>query len=158
MALRRGRRIGIDVGLSRIGVAASDPDSILATPVETINVVDGPKATQSPWAKEIVRVLELVAEYDAIAVVIGLPASLAGRHTQSTQMAQSFCDELEPALPHGVEIFTADERLSTVQATGQLRSAGKNAKKQRSIIDQAAAVAILQSWIDRQRAAPEART
>lgn len=157
MALQRGRRIGIDVGLVRIGVAASDPDSILATPVETINVVDGPKAAKSPWAKEIVRVLELVDEYDAIAVVIGLPASLAGRHTQSTQMAQSFCDVLDPALPQGVELFTADERLSTVQATGQLRSAGKNAKKQRSIIDQAAAVAILQSWIDRQHAAPEAR-
>lgn len=157
MELHRGRRIGIDVGLARIGVAASDPDSILATPVETIAVADGPKNEASPWGREVARVLEIAAEYEAVAIIVGLPASLAGRHTQSTQMAQSFCEVLTPVLPNGVELFTTDERLSTVQATGQLRSAGKNAKKQRSIIDQAAAAAILQSWIDSQHAAPEAR-
>ena len=156
MALSRGRRLGIDVGLARIGIAASDPDSILATPVETLHVSDGPENEAAPWGKEIARVLELAHEYDAVAVVVGIPASLAGRHTQSTEMARSFCEQLETLLPEGIELFTSDERLSTVQATGQLRSAGKNAKKQRSIIDQAAAVAILQSWIDSQRAAPDA--
>lgn len=156
MALSRGRRLGIDVGLARIGVAVSDPDSILATPVETVHVSDGPKNTAAPWGKEITRVLDLAREYDAVAVIVGLPASLAGRHTQSTEMARSFCEQLAAVLPDEVELRTTDERLSTVQATGQLHSAGKNAKKQRSIIDQAAAVAILQSWIDLQRAAPDA--
>ena len=158
MSLRRGRRLGIDVGLARIGIAASDPDSILATPVETLQVIDGPNNGSAPWGKEIARVLELAREYDAVSVVVGIPASLAGRHTQSTEMASSFCDQFSALLPEEIDLFTTDERLSTVQATGQLRSAGKNAKKQRSIIDQAAAVAILQSWIDSQRAAPDAQS
>lgn len=156
MALSRGRRLGIDVGLARIGIASSDPDGILATPVETLHVSDGPENETTPWGKEIARVRELALEFDAVGVVVGVPASLAGRHTKSTEMAQSFCEHLATVLPEDIELSTTDERLSTVQATGQLRSAGKKAKKQRSIIDQAAAVAILQSWLDSHRAAPDA--
>ncbi|WP_333618532.1 Holliday junction resolvase RuvX [Dietzia sp.] len=153
MAFERGRRLGVDVGLARVGVASCDPDGILATPVETIAVSDGPEAEPAPWAAEITRLLELAEEYEALAVVVGIPASLRGGHTASTKMAASFVSVLRERIPDSIAVFTADERLSTVQASSNLRAAGKKAKKQRSVIDQAAAVAILQTWLDSARAA-----
>lgn len=143
--------------MARIGVAQCDPDGILATPVETVSVVDGPSEDGAGWQKEVRRVLELVEEYFACGVVIGVPTSLKGRDTASTSMARSFGAAFEDTVSAGVEpieVVYTDERLTTVQATASLHQAGRKAKQQRSVIDQQAAVLILQNWIDSQRAAP----
>ncbi len=139
----RGRRIGIDVGTVRIGVAVSDPDGILATPVETVR----------RDAKHLRRLTALVEEYEAVEVVVGLPRTLADRAGTSAQDAVAVADSLAAKI--GVPVRLADERLTTVSATRSLRDAGVRAKAQRSVIDQAAAVAILQGWLDQRRnAAP----
>lgn len=143
----RGRRIGLDVGTARIGVASCDPDGILATPVETIRVTDGDPG----WAHELRRLRELVDEYDVVGVVVGLPTSLKGRETASTEMARSFTAAFEAASPEFPVEFV-DERLTTVTAGAALHGAGRNTRKQRNVIDQAAAVVLLQSWIDTRRA------
>ena len=143
----RGRRLGLDVGTARIGVASCDPDGILATPVETIRVTDGDPG----WEAELRRVAELVEEYGAVAVVVGLPTSLNGRDTASTVMARSFVTALTGASP-GLPVELVDERLTTVTAGAALHSAGRNTRKQRDVIDQAAAVVLLQAWIESRRA------
>ena len=143
----RGRRLGLDVGTARIGVATCDPDGILATPVETIRVVDG----DPNWAAEIRRLTELVEEYDAVGIIVGLPTSLKGRETASTAMARSFMTALA-ATSSEVPVEFVDERLTTVTAGAALHGAGRNTRKQRDVIDQAAAVVLLQAWIESRRA------
>ena len=143
----RGRRLGLDVGTARIGVASCDPDGILATPVETVRVVDGDPG----WVAELRRVVHLVEEYDAVGVVIGLPTSLKGRETASTAMARSFVAALTAAEPD-LPVELVDERLTTVSAGAALHGAGRNTRKQREVIDQAAAVVLLQAWLDSRRA------
>jgi putative holliday junction resolvase len=139
----RGRRLGIDVGSVRIGVAASDPDGILATPVETVR--------RDRSGKHLRRLAELVAELAAVEVIVGLPRTLADRTGPSALDAIEMADALaEKVAPTPVRL--ADERLTTVAAQRSLRSAGIKAKEQRAVIDQAAAVAILQSWLDQRRA------
>ncbi|MCB0943013.1 MAG: Holliday junction resolvase RuvX [Mycobacterium sp.] len=135
----RGRRIGIDVGTVRIGVAVSDADGILATPVETVR----------RDAKHLRRLAALVDEYEAVEVVVGLPRTLADRAGASAQDAIAVADALAARI--GVPVRLADERLTTVSAARSLRDAGVRAKAQRSVIDQAAAVAILQGWLDQRR-------
>lgn len=143
----RGRRLGLDVGAARIGVASCDPDGILATPVETVRVTDGAPG----WAAEIRRVAELVEEYDAVGVVVGLPTSLKGRETASTTMARSFVAALNAVSP-GLPVEFVDERLTTVTAGAALHGAGRNTRKQRDVIDQAAAVVLLQAWVESRHA------
>lgn len=139
----RGRRLGIDVGTVRIGVAVSDPDGILATPVETVR----------RDAKHLRRLTALVDEYEAVEVVVGLPRTLADRAGASAQDAIAVADSLAAKIE--VPVRLADERLTTVSAARSLRDAGVRAKAQRGVIDQAAAVAILQGWLDQRRnAAP----
>lgn len=142
----RGRRIGIDVGAVRIGVAASDPDGILATPVETVQFV----ADGSPESADIRRICEIVAEYEAVEVIVGLPTTLQGRHGSAAEAAESFAERLRSKLGE-VPVRMSDERLTTVFATRALRDSGVRGRKQRQVIDQAAAVAILQGWLDSRR-------
>jgi putative holliday junction resolvase len=139
----RGRRLGIDVGSVRIGVAASDPDGILATPVETVR--------RDRSGKHLRRLAELAAELEAVEVIVGLPRTLADRTGPSAQDAIELAETLARRIaPTPVRL--ADERLTTVSAQRSLRAAGVPAKEQRAVIDQAAAVAILQSWLDQRRA------
>ncbi|GAB90371.1 Holliday junction resolvase RuvX [Gordonia rhizosphera] len=140
MSVTRGRRLGVDVGSVRIGVAVCDPDGILATPVETVRrTPDG--------AGDIDRIAELVAEYEAVGVVVGLPKTLRNEAGAAAQTAREFGDRLADRIaPVGVEYH--DERLTTVTATQALRASGVKAKSSRGVIDQAAAVAILQGWLD----------
>jgi putative holliday junction resolvase len=140
----RGRRLGIDVGSVRIGVAVSDPDGILATPVETVR--------RDRTGKHLRRLAALAAEFEAVEVVVGLPRTLADRIGPSAQDATGLAEALAARVaPTPVRL--ADERLTTVSAQRSLRSAGVRAKDQRAVIDQAAAVAILQGWLDQRRAA-----
>ena len=133
--MRPGVRLGIDVGKARVGIARSDPGGLLATPVET-----------SPREQAAARVLELAGEYEAVELVVGLPLSLSGSETLSTKDARDFVAEL---LELGdIPVRLVDERLSTVSAQGVLFSQGHSAKKQRAIVDQAAAVIILQHLLD----------
>ena len=143
--MRTGVRLGIDVGKARIGVARSDLHGMLATPVETVPRVDG--------GADLTRISEIAAELEAFEVIVGLPLNLRGERTLSTEDAAHFAGALADRLaPSGVPVRLVDERLSTVSAQGQLRQAGKKTKQSRSIIDQAAAVVILQHALDIERA------
>ena len=131
--------LAVDVGTVRVGVAASDPHRILASPVETV---------AAPGHR---RVAELVAEREAVLVVVGLPTSLRGTSTSaSADMARSWVTAFA-RLVAPVPVELVDERLTTVTATAALRASGKSAKKQRAVIDQAAAVALLQGFLDARR-------
>ena len=139
----RGRRLGVDVGTVRIGVASSDPDGILATPVETVR--------RDRTDKHVKRLARLVAEMDVVEVVVGLPRTLAERTGPSAVDAIAVADALEARIAP-IPVRLADERLTTVTAQRELREAGIKAKGQRAMIDQAAAVGILQTWLDQRRA------
>ena len=140
MTMRRGRRVGVDVGDVRIGVAVSDPDGILATPVETVAAGDG----------AIARLAEIVREYEPIECVVGLPVGLSGREGPAALKVRTFCAELVPAIaPVPIRLF--DERMSTMTAEGQLRHSGRSGASRRTVIDQAAATVILQTALDTER-------
>lgn len=140
----RGRRLGIDVGTVRIGVALSDPDGVLATPLVTV-----PRDVEG--GSDVRTLLDLVSEHEVVQVVVGLPRTLAGREGVAAQAAREFASALAVVLDaHDVPIVMADERLSTVIATRQLRASGRSGRRQRAVVDQVAAVAILQSWLDAQ--------
>jgi putative holliday junction resolvase len=143
----RGRRLGVDVGSVRIGVATSDPDAILATPVETVA-----RDRQKGSDKHLRRLGKLVAEYEAVEVIVGLPRTLADRTGPAAQDAIEVADLLAQRISP-IPVRLTDERLTTVTAQRSLREAGVRAKGQRAVVDQAAAVAILQGWLDQRRAA-----
>lgn len=138
----RGRRLGVDVGTVRIGVSVSDPDGILATPVETVRRDRG--------VAHLRRLASLVGELEVVEVVVGLPRTLANRTGSSADDAVAVAEALAGRIPP-VPVRLADERLTTVSAARFLRDAGVRAKEQRGMIDQAAAVAILQGWLDQRR-------
>lgn len=140
----RGRRLGIDVGGVRIGVAGSDPDGILATPVETVR--------RERSGRHLRRLSQLVADLGVVEVVVGLPRTLADRTGPAARDAIALADELAERIAP-IPVRLADERLTTVAAQRALRDAGVRARGQRAMIDQAAAVAILQGWLDERRAA-----
>jgi len=128
--------LAVDVGTVRVGVAASDPHRILASPVETVP------------APGHARVVELVAEREAVLVVVGLPTSMSGQsRSASADMARDWAALLAP-LVAPVEVRLVDERLTTVSATAALRASGRTARQSRSVVDQAAAVALLQGVLD----------
>ena len=137
--MRQGVRLGIDVGTVRVGVAKCDPLGLLASPLATLS---------RESALEELRTL--VSELEPIEIVVGLPLALSGRETASTEDAQTFAAQLAATM--GVPVRLVDERLSTVSASSLMRQGGKSAKKQRSSIDQAAAVIILQHLLDAERA------
>lgn len=134
---RRGPRLGVDVGRVRVGVARSDPDGLLATPVETV-LRDG--------ADALTRIVALAREHGAVEIVVGLPVSLSGADTGSTRDAREFAAALAGAAP--VPVRLVDERLSTVSAQAALRGAGRSQRHSRKIIDQVAAVVLLQQALD----------
>lgn len=133
--MRKGRRLAVDVGKARVGLAISDQDAILASPFETVLRLETPATTAAAIEKA-------TDDYSFVEVYVGLPVSMAGRETASTQDALRVAFALSDAL--GVEIRLVDERLTTVSATANLRLAGKNSKNSRAIIDQEAAAIILE--------------
>lgn len=139
--MRPGVRLGVDVGTARIGVARSDPHAMLATPVETVKRGPG----------DLARIAELAVECAAVEIVVGLPIALSGRETASTGDARLFAREL--AAVQGAPVRMVDERLSTVSANSALRASGRTAKNSRSVVDQVAAVIILQHALDFERSA-----
>jgi len=140
---RPGRSLGVDVGSVRIGVACSDPDGILATPVETVR--------RDRSGRHVRRLAALAAELEAVEIIVGLPRTLADRTGPAAQDAIELAETLATRVAP-IPVRLADERLTTVSAQRSLRAAGVRTKDQRAVIDQAAAVAILQSWLDERRA------
>ncbi len=139
--MRAGARIGVDVGTVRVGVSRTDPAGVLAVPVETVRRGPG----------DLARIAVLVSEYEALEVVVGLPLSLSGRSGPAAEAARAFARELAVAIsPVGVRLV--DERFSTAAATTALRAAGRSARSGRAVIDQAAAVEIVQYAVDTERA------
>ncbi len=128
-------RIGVDVGSVRVGVAASDPDGILATPVATYD-----------RKTSLDQLVALVAEREAVEVVVGHPRHLSGKTGAAAQEAEAYAAALRERLD--VPVTLVDERLTTVTATRTLAERGVRGKAQRAVVDQAAAVAILQSALD----------
>lgn len=136
---RRGVRIGIDVGRARVGVARCDPDGMLAVPVETV-----PRSETS-----IERLAQIAAEYEPIEFIVGLPVNMQGADTPSTTDAREFAEAL--SVRCGIPVRLQDERLSTVSAHAALRSSGRTQKNSRNIVDQVAAVVLLQQAIDTEK-------
>lgn len=139
--MRPGVRIGIDVGSVRIGVARTDPSALLAVPVETVPRGEG----------DLARIAELVAEHGAVEVVVGLPLSMSGRPGPAAAVAREFARHVVGVVAP-VPVRLVDERLSTVSATRDLRAAGRSSRTSRAVVDQAAAVVIVQYAVDSERA------
>lgn len=144
--MRRGRRVAVDVGDARIGVASCDPDGILATPVETVPGRDVPAAHR--------RLRQIVEEYEPVEVLVGLPRSLSGGEGPAAAKVRLFAQELARGIAP-LPVRLVDERMSTVTAGQGLRAAGVKSKKGRSVIDQVAAVVILQSALEAERVSGE---
>ena len=141
--MQRGRRVAFDYGDVRIGVAVSDPDSILSSPLTTL------KSDSKSLSKEILAIFE---EVEPVQIFVGKPALLSGNSGTASEKAEEFAHRLADLTD--VEIVMVDERMSTVSAARNLREAGKNAKDSKSSIDMAAAVAILDFGIEIQKRMP----
>jgi len=137
--------MGVDVGAVRVGVALSDPGGILASPLVTLR-------RDTDGDTDVTELLRLVAEHQVSEVVVGLPRTLAGRRGPAALAAEEYAARLaDRATP--VPVRLTDERLTTVIASRTLAGRGVRGKRQRAVVDQAAAVAILQSWLDAERSA-----
>jgi putative Holliday junction resolvase len=142
--MRLGIRLGVDVGDVRVGVSRSDPQGMLAVPVETVR-------RDTARQTDLGRLAELCAEYEAIEVVVGLPLGLSGREGPAAAKARAYAEALASKIIP-VPVRLVDERLSTVSAQQSYRLRGVSEKKSRSRIDAAAAAVILQSALDSERA------
>jgi putative pre-16S rRNA nuclease len=141
--MRTGVRLGVDVGSVRVGLAASDPSGVIATPVQTLPRDLGGRSDQHAIAAA-------VRERAVLEVVVGLPRSLSGLEGRAAALARDYAVELA-AMVAPVPVRLVDERLSTVDASRTLRDSGVAGRKQRAVVDQAAAVLILQAALDGER-------
>ncbi|WP_375500398.1 Holliday junction resolvase RuvX [uncultured Jatrophihabitans sp.] len=132
--------LGVDVGTVRVGVARSDPRGVLAVPVTTL-------ARDAKSGRDLSELAALVAEYEAAGVVVGLPRTLAGREGTSADMARAYGAQLTRRIAP-CPVRYVDERLTTVSAQRKLHANGVRGRAGRSVIDQAAAVELLQHWLD----------
>ena len=138
--MRQGTRLGVDLGDARIGIARSDPSGMLATPVETVQRGPG----------DLARIRTLVVDCSAVEVVLGLPRSLSGGEGPAARKVREFAGGLAEAVAP-VPVRLCDERLSTVTAEAVLRGQGRKGQRRRAVVDQAAAVVILQNALDTER-------
>jgi len=138
--VRSGRRLGIDVGAVRIGVAVCDRDGLIATPVETVKAGQG----------DLARLAALAAEYEVVEAIVGLPRALSGAEGRAAVKARAFARRLARTI-RPIPVRLVDERLTTVTATRGLRESGVRGPKSRTVVDQAAAVVILQNALDAER-------
>ena len=131
--------MGVDVGTVRVGLALSDPTGTLASPLETLR--------RAKNLSDVDRLAALVVEHEVADVVVGEPRHLSGASGASAEDANAYSEALAGRIAD-VPVFMIDERLSTVTAASHLREGGIDSRKQRSVIDQAAAVVILQQYLD----------
>ena len=129
--------LAIDHGDARVGIAATDPAGIMAHPVETIQVRE---------LDPVSRIVEIVAERQVKQIVLGLPLRMDGTEGDAAAKCRAFGEKIAEKLPQ-IPLHFCDETMTTIAAAEKLHQAGKNAKRQKSIIDQAAAVEILNTWL-----------
>ena len=142
--VRSGVRLGVDVGTVRVGVAASDAAGVLASPVTVLK-------RQARLGQDLDALAALVSERAVVEVVVGLPRSMRGGEGAAADAARDYAVQLSQRVAP-VPVRLVDERLSTVSAQRGLQAAGRSTKSSRSVIDAAAAVVILQSALDTERA------
>jgi putative Holliday junction resolvase len=138
--MQRGCRIAFDYGDVRIGVAVSDADSILCSPLTTLKATD---------KKLLAQISELIDEIEPVQLFVGNPALLSGKDGQASAKALTFAQQLRTVTD--LEVVMVDERMSTVSAARNLRESGKNAKESKESIDMAAAISILEFGIELQK-------
>ncbi|MDY7101130.1 MAG: Holliday junction resolvase RuvX [Actinomycetota bacterium] len=138
------RALGLDLGSRRIGVAVSDRDGRVATPCEVV-----PRTKDAQQHRR--KIAELVGEFEAEVVVVGLPISLDGTEGPAVREVRTEIEHLTPFVKVPVETY--DERFTTVTAHDQLAAAAVPGRKRRQMIDQVAAAVMLQAWLDAQVAA-----
>jgi len=141
----RGVRLGVDVGTVRVGVAISDPDGILATPLVTLRRDQTTDSNRIPG--DIAELSRLVEVHEIVEVVVGLPVTLAGTEGPAAIHARAYAQLLAGTIAP-VPVRLTDERMSTVSATRRLSERGVRGGRRRAVVDQAAAVEILQGWLD----------
>ena len=141
--MRTGVRLGVDVGSVRVGVAACDPGAVIATPVTTLD--------RRRDGQDLVELAALAAEREAVEIVVGLPTGLSGRPGPAARAATAYAASLASVVAPLV-VRLADERFTTAAAARSLRASGRNSRAGRVVIDQAAAVIILQNVLDEERA------
>lgn len=129
--------LAIDHGDARIGIAATDAAGIMAHPVETIHVRE---------VDPIERIAGIVADRQVRQLVLGLPLRMDGTEGDAAAKCRAFGAKIRARLPE-LPLHFCDETMTTVAAAEKLHQAGKNAKRQKGIIDQAAAVEILNTWM-----------
>ena len=135
------RNLGLDIGDKRVGVAMSDPDEILASPLMTI--------TRTDDARVLGDILKLINTYEIKRLIVGLPYSLDGSHSAQTLKTEDFIQKL--SVVTGVEVVPQDERLSTVTSSRLLAGAGIKKSRRKELMDAATAAVILQHYLDTQK-------
>lgn len=147
----RGPRLGIDLGQARIGLAISDPDAVFAAPFAALERATG-KPPKLALAEDLAALAEVVREHRIALVVVGWPRNLKGEAATAARTAEEFVRRLGEVIAP-VPVRLVDERVTTLLAHRQLREAGVSGKRlvrkgQRGVVDQLAATAILQGWLD----------
>jgi putative holliday junction resolvase len=147
----RGVTLGVDIGSVRIGLAISDPDGILATPLETVVRGTPTVATEGDEpSTDMRRIAQLIQELQVVQVVVGLPLTLRGKEGTAATLSRTYAENLAKLIDP-VPVALTDERMSTVAAARRLSERGVRGRRQRAVVDQAAAVEILQGWLDARR-------
>lgn len=141
-ALRRGVRVGVDVGTVRIGLARCDASGILATPVRTVQ--------RRPDGADVAEIAAEVRELEAIEVLVGLPRGLSGTEGRSAGAVREYAERLSDAVAP-VPVRLVDERLTTVSAHQALRTAGRPGRRHREVVDQVAAMLIVEQALEYER-------
>jgi putative Holliday junction resolvase len=137
----------VDVGKVRVGVARSDPDGILATPLDTLRR-DLSGAVTPPT--DVTALAALVVEHEAVEVIVGLPVTLSGAEGLAAADARDYAESLQGVI-QPIPVRLTDERMTTVVASRRLAERGVRGRRHRAVVDQVAAVEILQGWLDNQR-------
>lgn len=135
----RGRLVGVDLGTKTIGLALSDPQRRIASPLETIR--------RTKFAPDAARIAAIVAQFEVAAIVVGLPLNMDGSAGPRVQATRAFMRNLGPLVP--CPIVPWDERLSTVAVTRMLIEADASRARRGEVVDKVAAAYILQGALDR---------
>jgi putative Holliday junction resolvase len=145
----------VDVGTVRVGVAISDPDGILATPLVTLRrdlstPGENPSESEDSYPQDIAALMRLVQVHESVEVVVGLPVTLSGSESHAANHVRAYAQLLARAVTP-VPVRLTDERMSTAVAARRLSERGVRGGRRRAVVDQAAAVEILQGWLDAAR-------